>query len=230
MGFKSMRVSVIQPSYIPWLGYIYMIKESDIFIYYDTVQFDKGGWRNRNRVLCNHDIKWLTLSLNKKAMSRNLHERYLNQIELKDNTQFSKHKDILHSYYKSFKNLDTLSRLYPDTLSNSTMLCDSLIEQNNIILDYLNIETKILRASKINYEHENTRDSKNKNLLSLLESVGATKYISGVSAKNYMDLNLFKQHRIEVIWNKYQPHDKEALSCAHYLLAEGRQKVLEYLR
>ena len=221
-----MKVSVIQPSYVPWLGYIYMIKHSDIFIYYDTVQYDKGGWRNRNKVLCNHNIKWLTLSLNKKIMTSNLSERHLNQIELKDNSQFAQNKNILNNYYK---NLGVLNKIYPDSLSKSIMLCDSLVEHNNIILDYLNIKTRILRASEINYQHVNYGDNKNTNLLNLLKTVGATQYVSGLSAKTYMDLNLFEQYNIEVLWNKYQPHDKNVLSCIHYLLAEGRQKVLEYL-
>ena len=224
-----MKVSVIQPSYVPWLGYFYMIQKSDIFIYYDTVQYDNGGWRNRNRVLCGDNIKWLTLSLNKKSMPCNLSERHLNRIELKNDCQFSQNKNTLYNYYHSYKNLDILNRLYPENLGKSIMICDSLVEHNNLILDYLNIKTKILRASEINYGHITTGDNKNRNLLNLLKAVEATQYISGLSAKAYMDLKLFEEQKINVLWNNYQPHDKDTLSCIHYLLAEGRQKVLEYL-
>ena len=46
-----MKVAVIQPSYLPWLGYFYMMKYADLFIYFDDVQYDKNGWRNRNKIL-----------------------------------------------------------------------------------------------------------------------------------------------------------------------------------
>ena len=62
-GCKDNGISIIQPSYIPWLGYLYMVRKSDIFVYYDNVQYDKGGWRNRNKVVCGDKVKWLSLSL-----------------------------------------------------------------------------------------------------------------------------------------------------------------------
>ena len=43
-------VSILQPSYLPWIGYFDQINRSDVFIFYDDVQYDKHGWRNRNRI------------------------------------------------------------------------------------------------------------------------------------------------------------------------------------
>ena len=41
---------VLQPGYLPWLGFFDQVRRSSVFIYYDDVQFDKHGWRNRNRI------------------------------------------------------------------------------------------------------------------------------------------------------------------------------------
>jgi hypothetical protein len=41
---------VLQPSYLPWLGYFDQMSKADAFVWYDDVQFDKHGWRNRNRI------------------------------------------------------------------------------------------------------------------------------------------------------------------------------------
>ena len=45
---------VLQPGYLPWLGFFDQMRRSSVFVYYDDVQFDKHGWRNRNRVKCAH--------------------------------------------------------------------------------------------------------------------------------------------------------------------------------
>ena len=53
----------LQPSFLPWRGYFDLIKKSDKFIFYDHVQYDKNGWRNRNRIIINNKIKWLTIPI-----------------------------------------------------------------------------------------------------------------------------------------------------------------------
>ncbi len=56
-----MKCAIIQPSYIPWRGYFHQIDKSDIFIFYDDVQYDKHGWRNRNRIKTHQGTIWLTI-------------------------------------------------------------------------------------------------------------------------------------------------------------------------
>ena len=43
-------VVVLQPGYLPWLGFFDQLRRADVFVYYDDVQYDKHGWRNRNRI------------------------------------------------------------------------------------------------------------------------------------------------------------------------------------
>ncbi len=56
-----MIVTILQPSYIPWRGYFHQIARSDLFIFYDDVQYDKHGWRNRNRIKTPSGARWLTI-------------------------------------------------------------------------------------------------------------------------------------------------------------------------
>ena len=60
-GSGSKRVVVLQPSYLPWLGYFDQLYKSDIFVLYDDVQYDKHGWRNRNRIKTDKGSLWLTV-------------------------------------------------------------------------------------------------------------------------------------------------------------------------
>ena len=77
-----MKVAVIQPSYLPWLGYFYMMKYADLFIYFDDVQYDKNGWRNRNKILVNNSEKWITLPIKKSTINSNFKSKVLNSVSL----------------------------------------------------------------------------------------------------------------------------------------------------
>ena len=52
---------VLQPSYIPWRGYFHQIRQADVFVFYDDVQYDVDGWRNRNRIKTHGGTRWLTV-------------------------------------------------------------------------------------------------------------------------------------------------------------------------
>ena len=56
-----MNVVILQPSYIPWRGYFDQISRADLFIFYDDVQYDKHGWRNRNQIKTAQGRQWLTI-------------------------------------------------------------------------------------------------------------------------------------------------------------------------
>src|SRR5215208_3687185 len=64
-----MNVVILQPSYIPWRGYFDQIRRADLFIFYDDVQYDKHGWRNRNQLKTMHGKKWLTIPVNSKGVT-----------------------------------------------------------------------------------------------------------------------------------------------------------------
>ena len=230
-----MKVAVIQPSYIPWLGYFNMIKWADIFIFYDDVQYDNNGWRNRNKILVNNKEKWLTLSIDRKSLSNNLKERRLNKVQLTSRDQFRNHKRLLEIYYQKSKNLYILEKLYFDELNNISSLSESVIMHTSKICEFLNINTKLIKSSDLafpesKYEFlEDPCQKRNNKLLWLLKKVGCKEYISGISAKEYLDLELFKSQSINVHWNQYIEHFPDPhMSIIHYLLKHGKEEVIRY--
>ena len=56
-----MVIGILQPGYLPWLGFFEQIYRSDVFVIYDDVQYDKEGWRNRNRIKTANGTQWLTV-------------------------------------------------------------------------------------------------------------------------------------------------------------------------
>src|SRR5437016_5675856 len=62
-----MKCAILQPSYIPWRGYFHQIQKADVFVFYDDVQHDKHGWRNRNRIKTAQGTRWLTIPVQTKG-------------------------------------------------------------------------------------------------------------------------------------------------------------------
>ena len=56
-----MIAAVMQPYLLPYIGYFQLIAAADVFVVYDDVQYMRGGWINRNRILLNGAPHWLTL-------------------------------------------------------------------------------------------------------------------------------------------------------------------------
>ncbi|PYN14894.1 MAG: hypothetical protein DME05_13725, partial [Candidatus Rokuibacteriota bacterium] len=56
-----MKIAIHQPHYLPWLGYFAKWAAADLFVFLDTVQFEKNGWQNRNRIKTRDGARWLTV-------------------------------------------------------------------------------------------------------------------------------------------------------------------------
>src|SRR6185295_8342348 len=75
-----MKCVINQPNYIPWRGYFHQIKKADVFVFYDDVQFDKHGWRNRNRIKTSNGPVWLTIPV--ASRGNVVHHTPINAIEI----------------------------------------------------------------------------------------------------------------------------------------------------
>src|ERR1700736_3824998 len=64
---SDMTCVILQPSYIPWRGYFHQIQKADVFVFYDDVQYDKHGWRNRNRIKTSQGTQWITIPVKTKV-------------------------------------------------------------------------------------------------------------------------------------------------------------------
>ena len=74
---------ILQPSYLPWRGYFHQIQKADVFVFYDDVQVDKHGWRNRNLVKGPNGLQWLSVPILSKGATHGL---ALNDVRITWNT------------------------------------------------------------------------------------------------------------------------------------------------
>ena len=74
---KSKSCAIVQPHYLPWLGYFELIKSVDIFVILDDVQYVKREWKNRNKIRkspTSNEFKWLSVPIKKEKINQNINE------------------------------------------------------------------------------------------------------------------------------------------------------------
>jgi hypothetical protein len=191
---QNKSLLIIQPSYIPWIGFFSMLNLVHSVIFLDDVQFDKGGWRNRNRVRNLDGPLWLSVPINQHMLMNKM----ISEVKIADNNFWRK------------KHIQSLKLNYPkaspELLINITEIIEnasnSLIELNlsliNFISKYLNIEMK----SSFSSSYHVNRDQ-NKRLVELCKSTNSNIYLSGPAARSYLRVEIFESADIKVNWFEF---------------------------
>jgi len=194
-----MKGVILQPSYIPWRGYFDQIYKADLFIFYDDVQYDKHGWRNRNRIKTRQGGQWLTIPVHSKGVV--VEDIPINQIEIAWEQPWNdRHwRAIQQNYSKA-----PYFKMYAGWLEEvyqrrPSLLADFTIPLTIEIAQKLGIsQTRFLRSSELN-----ASGSKTDRLISILTQVGITHYISGPSARSYIENDKFQDAGITLEYMVY---------------------------
>lgn len=195
-----MNVVILQPSYIPWRGYFDQIRRADLFVFYDDVQYDKRGWRNRNQIKTPHGKKWLTIPVHSRGAQTD--SIPINHIKIAwDNPWNREHlKSLQHAYAKAphfERYLPLINAMYQ---RQDEFLADFTIESTIAIARELgNLHTRFMRSSEL----VGITGQKTDRLVEILQAVGATHYISGPSAKDYIENEKFESAGIMLEYMEY---------------------------
>jgi hypothetical protein len=198
-----MNCVILQPSYIPWRGYFHQIKKADLFIFYDDVQYDKHGWRNRNRIKTQQGGQWITIPV----LSKGVVEKGvpINQVRINWSENWNeKHWRSIHQAYSKAPYFDQIAPLLePFYQQHTDLLADFTIELTIALARQLRIEhTRFIRSSSLQVSGARTE-----RLIEILKNVGATHYISGPSARDYIENDKFASAGISLEYMEYNYPD-----------------------
>jgi hypothetical protein len=188
---------ILQPSYIPWRGYFDLIHRADVFVFYDDVQYDRRGWRNRNRVKSPQGTRWLTIPVHSKGTRSS--PVAIKDIQVCDPLWSHEHRAILARLYRPAPHFDErfLDELYGDA---PEQLSDFTIRSTETIARRLGIErTRFVKSSQL----AGIEGSKTDRLIQILGRLGATHYLSGPSAKDCIEPEKFDDAGIVLEWMTY---------------------------
>jgi WbqC-like protein family len=195
-GLSDTTVVVLQPGYLPWLGFFDQLRRADIFVYYDDVQYDKHGWRNRNRIKTQSGPLWLTVPV--RHAGRDC-PRILD-VEIDARTPWArKHvASIRQAYARAPFLARYLSSLEELLHQKWERVVDLDLQCAATMADWFGLRRRVERSSALGVEGDRSG-----RLVNICRRLGATKYVSGDSAKDYLDVGLFERHGIQVQWQQY---------------------------
>lgn len=189
------KIAIIQSNYIPWKGYFDMIAAADEFIIYDDMQYTKNDWRNRNIIKTPQGHQWLTIPVNLKGKFGQI---IRNTTPVDEQWKTAHWKSLVSNYKKSscFNEIaKIIEPTYQRKYNSISEINRSFIET---ICNYLEISTKI--SNSWDYS---LCEGKTERLIDLCKQAGADEYISGPSAKSYIDSGQFDDHGIKLTWFSY---------------------------
>lgn len=191
------RVAIIQSNYIPWKGYFDIIASVDNFVLYDTVQFTKNDWRNRNKIKTPQGVQWLTV-----PVGQSINRRICDVVLSDSHWQVRHWKTLESNYRRALHFLEIAQLISPVYLQRYHGTLSSLNrELIFLVCEYLGIETKIINSSDFELQ-----GGQNERLLNICFQLGATEYISGPSAKGYLNEQIFNKNGIKVRWFDYSKY------------------------
>ena len=194
------RVAIVQSNYIPWRGYFDIIGLADQFVLYDIVQFTKRDWRNRNRIKTAVGPKWLTIPV----MTSGAFQQTIAETRIADGSWAVKHwRSLSHAYSRApyFEHYrPRLAEIY-QTCGSMTLLS----AVNRALIEFVSGELglKTTISDAVDYA---VGDDRNGRLVEVCLALGAGIYVSGPSARGYLDIGRFRDVGIEVEFMDYSAY------------------------
>ncbi|MBI4255867.1 MAG: WbqC family protein [Candidatus Rokubacteria bacterium] len=195
-----MKVAIHQPHYLPWLGYVAKWDAADRFIFLDTVQYEKNGWQNRNRIKTRDGARWLTVPVTRAPLGTPIRDvrvdaaqlwpaRHLRAIEhaYAKAPHFGRYHDALRAFYAR-----PWDRLAPLAAASAEWLGRAL-----------GVEAPVALASDLAVEPPGTEGDPTARLVALCRAVGADTYLAGKDGATYMDVAQFRAAGIAVEAQRY---------------------------
>lgn len=193
----KVKVVISQPMYFPWVGLLEQIRISDIFIYYDDVQYTRGFY-NRVQIKTAYGSKWITVPL------RDHHQgQRINEVLIDDRVDWrTQHRDKLKQAYLRAPYRDEMLSLVDMVFSKEyKTLADLSCETILVLANFFGLteHKKFLYSSKMSISGTSSQ-----RLLDHCLAVGANIYITGHGARNYLRHELFEQSGIRVEYMNYR--------------------------
>lgn len=191
-----MRVVIIQPHFLPFIGYFDLMKRADVFVYYDTVQFVRRSWHCRTYISEQGEAHWLSAPVRTVDGSR----RPLREMKWADDQPWrSKMQRRLSKLYVNTEESHVLAAIVDLVKNGPETLVDWNIAANKLIAAALDLETSTLKASELG----TVAGDKQFRIIQLCRVLGAATYVCGPASRSYIKERDFLEFGIAVEWVGY---------------------------
>jgi len=189
----------MQPYFFPYIGYFQLIKATDLFIFYDDVNFITRGWINRNKVLVNGKPTYFTIPCKDASQNKLIYEVGVALTEKKT-------QKLLKTIYFSYKNapyFESVYALIKDVLHTDVRNIAELSTQSvTTCMDYLDIGTDTKMSSE---QYENRSLDRADRLIDICKQEKATHYINAQGGKKLYEKTYFERQGIQLQFLEPEP-------------------------
>lgn len=228
-----MKVAIMQPYLLPYIGYFQLISAVDIFVIYDNIEFTKKGWINRNRILVNGKDDYFTIPLKKDSDFLNVNQREIADSYSKEKTKIIGKIAELYRKAPEFQTVFPLIESIFNTAEEN--LFDFIYNSLKTINQFLEIDTEIVVSSSLPINHDLKSEEK---VIAISKALNATHYLNAIGGMDLYSPDTFRNNGLELQFLKsnriqYQQFDCEFvpwLSIIDVLFFNSKQKVQQYLQ
>ena len=225
------KVAIMQPYFLPYIGYFHLINSVDEFVIYDNIQYTKKGWINRNRILVNGGDKIITLPIKKDSDYLDVSDRYLADSWEQDRKKLL--NMIKQNYQKAPYFSDIYSIIQDCIMVSEINLFKFILNSLNKLNLYLDINTKITASSTLDIDHTLKSQSK---VIAICKNLNASTYINAIGGQDLYNVQDFKNEGLDLKFVKspplnYKQYKNEFipwLSVLDVVMFNKRQDIIDY--
>lgn len=226
-----MKLGIMQPYFLPYIGYWQLLNAVDKYVIYDDVNYIKGGWINRNRILINKEAKYFTIKLNGASSNK-----LINEIEVSTDKIYK--KKMLKTVEEGYKKAPFFNIVFPiieEIIENDEKnLAKYLKYSIEKICNYLEIKTELFMSSEL--EKDNSLKGKDK-VINICKKLGATEYYNAIGGQELYSFEEFKDNGIElkfvkteeIIYKQFNDEFIGNLSMLDILMFNSKEIIKEFL-
>jgi len=230
-----MKIGVMQPYLFPYLGYFQLMNISDIFVLHDDVQYIKGGWINRNRLLLNGEPRLFTFAVKKMDYSLNINQRIFTDSLYQDKLKLIR---FLHMNYRKAPYLESTVKVVETILADDCINVAEFLYHSLLTMQiYLGLTSCcILKSSGLNKEDKLYAQDR---VINIVEVLKGDHYINPIGGTVLYDKQVFSDRDIKLNFIRtdfsrsgYSQFDKPfvpGLSIIDVLMFNSKNRIVQML-
>ena len=202
-------IAIMQPYFLPYLGYFHLINSVDVFVIYDDIQYTKKGWINRNRLIFNGNVDYVTIPLVKDSDFLNVNQRRISQGWEKDKNK------LLRKLEQSYRKRDNFERGFSLTEKILNYDDDNLFNyinhSVNLICQYLGVKTKIVTSSTLGDFSEYKGKDK---VIAICKELSGDRYVNAIGGMSLYDKEEFLNFGLDLkfVKSKIKPYNQDKVA------------------
>lgn len=231
-GEKNMRIGIMQPYFLPYIGYWQLMNMVDEYVIYDDVNFIKGGWINRNRILMNGRVQYFNIPMLGASPFK-----LINEIEVNNDVRLiEKNLRILEGAYRNAPYYKAVYPLIREVLyCGKQNLAEYITESFYIICEYLKIETKLIVSSSLDKDCFLKGQDK---VIAICKLLGAKEYYNAIGGQKLYSSTDFQKQGIslyflktnEIKYKQFNNEFRENLSIVDVMMFNSQDEIQEMLK